>query len=71
MTKLGERVWPRRARVRRQRHPRTRAHSDHLARAIPTAEVRIMDTGHLAAMEHSEENWARVLQIARERRSAQ
>ncbi|MDQ6855492.1 MAG: alpha/beta hydrolase [Candidatus Dormibacteraeota bacterium] len=45
-----------------------RAHGEYLARTIPGAEVRIMDTGHLAAMEHAEENWGRVLEIARPRR---
>lgn len=41
-----------------------RAHGEYLARTIPGVEVRIMDSGHLASMEHDEENWARVLQIA-------
>ena len=41
-----------------------RAHGEYLARTIPGGEVRIMDSGHLASMEHDEENWARVLQIA-------
>jgi len=44
-----------------------RAHGEYLARVIPTAEVRVMDTGHLAAMKHAPENWARVLEIARPR----
>lgn len=45
-----------------------KAHGEYLARVIPEAEVRIMDSGHLSAMDHAEENWARVLQIASSRR---
>ncbi len=41
-----------------------KAHGEYLARVIPGAEVRIMDSGHVSAMDHAEENWARVLQIA-------
>lgn len=44
-----------------------KVHGEYLARVISGAEVRIMDSGHVSAMDHAEENWARVLQIATSR----
>lgn len=41
-----------------------RAHGEYLAGVIPGAEVRVMDSGHLSAMDHAEDNWTRVLEIA-------
>jgi pimeloyl-ACP methyl ester carboxylesterase len=46
-----------------------KAHGEYLARAIPGAEVRIMDSGHLGSIDYAEENWGRVLQIAKTTRS--
>ena len=42
-------------------------HGEYLGRTIPGAEVRLMDSGHLSAMDHAEENWTRVLEIAARR----
>ncbi len=39
------------------------AHGEYLAGVIPDVEVRAMDSGHLSAMDHAEENWARVLEL--------
>jgi len=44
-----------------------RAHGEYLARVIPGVEVRIMESGHLSAMEYAETNWARLLEMAASR----
>jgi pimeloyl-ACP methyl ester carboxylesterase len=44
-----------------------KAHGEYLAAVIPGVEVRMMDAGHLSAMDYAESNWARVLELANAR----
>jgi pimeloyl-ACP methyl ester carboxylesterase len=41
-----------------------RAHGEYVAGAVRGAEVVVMESGHLSAMDYSESNWSRVLEMA-------